>query len=82
MSTPTRDLPHDGRDPHDRSTGLPLARTAVRRVLSRLFGAPPFDPDADPGDPGLTGPGSSSWAVIGEPAAIAGGLRGLLVQLA
>jgi uncharacterized protein (DUF2236 family) len=66
----------------DRDPGVPLARAAIRRVLTRLFGPPPFDPDTDPGDPGLTGPGSASWIVIGEPAAIAGGLRGLLVQLA
>lgn len=64
------------------TTGVPLARAAIRRVLTRLFGAPPFDPDTDPGDPGLTGPHSASWKVIGEPAAIAGGLRGLLVQVA
>ncbi len=64
------------------STGVPGARAAIRRVLTRMFGGPPFDPDADPGDPGLTGPGSASWIVIGEPAAIAGGLRGLLVQVA
>jgi len=62
--------------------GVPLARAVIRKVLTRLFGGPPFDPDADPGDPGLTGPGSVSWIVIGEPAAIAGGLRGLLVQVA
>ena len=73
-STPT--------DPSRPASGLPLARAAVRRVLRRLFGAPQFDPAADAGDPGLTGPGSASWQVIGEPAAIAGGLRGLLVQLA
>ncbi|MFP4150192.1 MAG: oxygenase MpaB family protein [Nitriliruptoraceae bacterium] len=68
--------------PGERQPGVPIAREAIRRVLTRLFGPPPFDPDADPGDPGLTGPGSASWIVIGEPAAIAGGLRGLLVQLA
>jgi len=61
--------------------GLPVVRDAVRRVLTRLFGPPPFDPARDPGDPGLTGPGSPSWRVIGEPAAIAGGIRGLLVQV-
>jgi uncharacterized protein (DUF2236 family) len=61
--------------------GLPVVRTAVRRVLTRMFGPPPFDPTRDIGDPGLTGPGSPSWRVIGEPAAIAGGIRGLLVQV-
>lgn len=62
--------------------GLPLARDAVRRVLGRMFGPPPFDPQRDLGDPGLLGPGSASWQVIAEPAAIAGGLRGLLLQVA
>jgi uncharacterized protein (DUF2236 family) len=62
--------------------GIPGVRWAVRRTLTRLCGPPPFDPDRDPGDPGLTGPGSASWQVIGEPAAIAGGLRALLVQVA
>jgi uncharacterized protein (DUF2236 family) len=61
--------------------GLPVVRDAVRRVLTRLFGPPPFDPARDPGDPGLTGPASPSWRVIGEPAAIGGGIRGLLVQV-
>jgi uncharacterized protein (DUF2236 family) len=64
------------------SAGLPIVRDVVRQVLLRMFGPPPFDPGADPGDPGLTGPGSPSWRVIGEPAAIAGGIRGLLVQVA
>lgn len=31
-------------------------------------------------DPGLTGPGSASWQVLGESAAIPGGVRALLVQ--
>ncbi len=61
--------------------GLPVVRDAVRRVLTRMFGPPPFDPDRDPGDPGLAGPGSPTWRVIGEPAAIAGGIRGLLTQV-
>jgi len=61
--------------------GLPIIRDAVRRVLTRMFGPPPFDPNRDPGDPGLTGPNSPSWRVIGEPAAIAGGIRGLLTQV-
>jgi uncharacterized protein (DUF2236 family) len=64
------------------ANGLPGVRSLVRRQLSRAFGGPPFDPEADPGDPGLTGPGSPSWRVIAEPAAIAGGIRGLLLQVA
>jgi uncharacterized protein (DUF2236 family) len=34
------------------------------------------------GDPGLCGPDSISWEVIGDPAAFIGGLRALLVQAA
>ncbi|MEX2550031.1 MAG: oxygenase MpaB family protein [Nitriliruptoraceae bacterium] len=64
------------------AVGVAVARQAIRNVLGRLFGPPTFDPASDLGDPGLTGPGSSSWQVIGEPAAIAGGIRGLLVQVA
>ncbi len=63
------------------SPGLPLLGRAVRAVLTTMFGPPPFDATVDPGDEGLTGPGSASWRVIGDPAAIAGGIRGLLVQV-
>lgn len=35
-----------------------------------------------PGDPGLLGPNSVSWTVIGDVAAFVGGIRGLLVQAA
>lgn len=34
------------------------------------------------GDPGLLGPGSVSWSVIGDIAALVGGIRGLLIQAA
>lgn len=34
------------------------------------------------GDPGLLGPGSVSWLVIGDVAAFIGGIRGLLIQAA
>jgi uncharacterized protein (DUF2236 family) len=64
------------------ATGLPIVRGLVRRVLGATFGGPGFDPEVDPGDPGLTGPGSPSWRVMAEPAAIAGGIRGLLLQVA
>jgi uncharacterized protein (DUF2236 family) len=64
-----------------REDGLPGLRTLVRAGLSQAFGPPPFDPHRDPGDVGLYGPGSASWRVIAEPAAIVGGVRALLVQL-
>ena len=63
------------------SPGVPGLGRVVRAVLTTMFGPPPFDPTCDPGDAGLTGPGSASWRVIGDPAAIAGGIRGLLVQV-
>jgi uncharacterized protein (DUF2236 family) len=65
----------------DPEAGLPGVRDIVRSRLAQAFGPPPFDPRRDPGDPGLFGPGSASWQVIGEPAAIVGGVRALLVQL-
>lgn len=34
------------------------------------------------GDPGLLGPGSASWPIIGDAAAFVGGIRALLVQTA
>ena len=61
--------------------GLPLTQRLARGGLARIFGPPPLDAQAAPGDPGLFGPGSASWGVIAEPAAIVGGVRGLLVQL-
>ena len=89
-STPAPSAPSTGpaADPLRRlaavaPAGLPLARGAVRRVLASLFGreGPPFDPERHAGDPGLLGPGSASWRLLAEPAAIAGGLRALLTQL-
>lgn len=62
-------------------SGLPGVRALVRAGLTQAFGAPPFDPAADPGDAGLHGPGSASWQVVGDAAAIVGGVRALLVQL-
>ena len=64
-----------------RPAGVPLAGDLVRAGLGRAFGPPPFDPHADPGDPGLFGPEAASWRIIAEPAAIVGGIRALLVQL-
>lgn len=56
-------------------------RRAVQGGLEHVFGPMPIDPAADPGDPGLCGPGSASWRVIGDTAAMVGGFRALLVQL-
>jgi hypothetical protein len=60
---------------------IPLLRMAVHRLLGRAFGPPGFDAGTHTGDPGLFGPGSPSWQIIGDQASIVGGLRGLLVQL-
>lgn len=62
-------------------SGLPVVGGLVRAGMGRVFGPAPFDLTADPGDPGLFGPDSASWQIVGEPAAIAGGIRALLVQL-
>jgi hypothetical protein len=61
--------------------GAPVVRDLVLAGIDRTFGAEPFDPDRHAGDAGLHGPGSASWKVLGEPAAIIGGVRGVLVQL-
>lgn len=63
------------------ASGLPVARRIIRAGLARAFGGPPLADDVAPGDPGLCGPGSASWRIIAEPAAIVGGIRALLVQL-
>jgi uncharacterized protein (DUF2236 family) len=61
----------------DRLAGLPAARWLIRRQLSGMFGGPDL---GRPGDPGLLPTEAVSWRVLAEPAAIAGGLRGLLLQ--
>ena len=61
--------------------GLPVSGAMVRAGLAQAFGPPPFDVTAGAGDPGLFGPGSATWEVIAEPAALVGGIRALLVQL-
>lgn len=63
-----------------------LAETLRQRVVnsatSPFSHAPyPLAKTLDyPGDPGLLGPGSVSWTVIGDVAAFVGGIRGLLIQ--
>lgn len=61
--------------------GLPVLRRAAHAGLVHVFAVGDRSPVASDGDdPGLTGPGSASWRVLGEPAAIAGGVRALLIQ--
>lgn len=61
--------------------GLPLLRRAAFAGLVHIFSVRDRPAVASTGgDPGLTGPGSASWQVLGEPAAIAGGVRALLLQ--
>lgn len=60
-------------------------RNRVIRSATSPFGHAPY-PLANTldyaGDPGLAGPGSVSWTVIGDVAAFVGGIRGLLIQAA
>jgi uncharacterized protein (DUF2236 family) len=71
------------------STPLSLLAAPVRRRVAAAavapFGHAPY-PLANTldhvGDPGLLGPGSVSWMVIGDSAAFVGGIRGLLIQAA
>lgn len=61
--------------------GVPGIAPRVHAALRPAFGPSPIDPARDAGDPGLFGPRSATWRVLAEPAAIVGGVRGLLVQL-
>lgn len=67
---------------HRLSEGL---RSRVVAGATSPFGHAPY-PLANTlqyqGDPGLAGPGSVSWHVLGDPAAFVGGIRGLLIQAA
>jgi uncharacterized protein (DUF2236 family) len=65
-----------------------LTEPVRRRVAGAAvapFGHAPYpliDTLSYEGDPGLLGPGSVSWMVIGDAAAFVGGIRGLLIQAA
>ncbi len=61
--------------------GVPVLGDLVRARLVGVFGPPPIDASAAPGDQGLCGPDSASWPIIGDPAAIIGGVRGLMTQV-
>ncbi len=71
---------------------LTAVRSRIDKVRDRvvanttaLFGHAPYplsDTLSYEGDPGLFGPGSVTWPVIGDAAAFVGGIRALLVQAA
>lgn len=70
--------------PSDRSQPGRLRGRITRAATSPFQHAPyPLAHTLDfPGDPGLLGPDSVSWRVLGDVAAFIGGIRGLLVQAA
>ncbi len=58
--------------------GVPALREEALARLG-LFGSA-LDPDATPGDPGLFGPDSATWRLVGQPAQALAGLRAALLQ--
>lgn len=62
--------------------GLPGTRALVRSQLARLFGVPDLRGNARAPFEGLLGRDAVTGRVLGEPASIAGGVRGLMVQAA
>lgn len=58
--------------------GLPVVRDQLH-ARTKLF-ASALDPDATPGDPGLFGPDSPTWEVVGSPTQLLAGLRAALLQ--
>lgn len=61
------------------------ANTRVMGATSGLFSHGPYplaDTLAYRGDPGLFGPGSVTWSVVGDTAVFVGGIRALLLQAA
>lgn len=73
-------------DPMERARRRPLdVRNRIADSASSLFAhvAYPLANSLDyPGDPGLFGPDSATWAIIGDAAAFVGGIRALLIQAA
>ena len=60
---------------------LPQGIPPLRNELVQRTGmfASTLDPDATPGDPGLFGPDSATWEVVGQPAQALAGLRAALL---
>jgi uncharacterized protein (DUF2236 family) len=66
-----------------RLAGLLQDRVAARAASLFSHGTYPLARTLDyPGDPGLFGPGSMTWPVVGDTAVFVGGIRALLVQAA
>jgi uncharacterized protein (DUF2236 family) len=66
-------------------TAMFNVRERIARSVSDLFTHaeyPLTDSLSYEGDPGLFGPGSSTWEVIGDVSAMVGGIRALLIQTA
>lgn len=64
---------------------IDAVKARVVAATTGLFSHGPYplaDTLAHPGDPGLFGPDSVTWRVIGDPAVFIGGIRALLVQAA
>src|SRR3546814_15352631 len=57
--------------------GLPLVRGQMHSRTGLFASA--LEPDATPGDPGLFGPGSPTWELVGQPSQLLAGLRAALL---
>lgn len=60
--------------------GVPVARRVVAAGFQVPFGRPLRETSSVPGDPGLFGPGSASWALLRDVHVAVTGVRALLVQ--
>ena len=58
--------------------GLPVVRQQF--VARAGMSTSALDPDAEPGDPGLFGPDSVTWQLVGQPSQSLAGLRAALLQ--
>jgi uncharacterized protein (DUF2236 family) len=59
--------------------GIPVLRDATEKAMRRMFGRQ-LDPTVNPGDPGLFGPGSATWALLSDPAVAVSGINALMIQ--
>ena len=78
-------LPGPGCLRHGAAALIESGRERVVAATSGLFSHGPY-PLADTltyrGDPGLFGPGSATWTVVGDTSVFVGGIRALLIQAA